>query len=136
MPSKTIEVLEREIKNDSIIYGIRDVESILNTANNFSFDEFSALNLFNDKLTKNIIDNRPYYNLEDLVKSILPGFSSHFRQRILSILENPIPKKIISQYITNYPSNIRILNYKNNESLEKFRKKVNNKNISFFDNDS
>ena len=65
MPSKTIEVLEREIKNDSMIYGIRDVESILNTVNNFSFDEFSALNLFNDKLTRNIIDNRPYYNLED-----------------------------------------------------------------------
>ena len=130
MPSKTIEVLKREIKNDSIIYGIRDVESILNTANNFSLDELSALNMFNDKLTKNIVENRPYDNLEDLEKSILHGFSSHFHQRVLSILENPIPKKIISEYIDKYPSNIRILGYKNKEILEKFIKKVNNENIS------
>lgn len=132
MPSKTIDVLKREIKNDSIIYGIRDVESILNTANNFSFEEFSALNLFNDKLARNIIDNRPYDNIDGLEKSILYGFSSHFRQRVLSILENPIPKKTISQYIENYPAVIRILDYKNEESLEKFRKKVNNENISLF----
>ncbi len=132
MPSKTIEVLRREIKNDSIIYGIRDVEAILNTANNFTFEELSDLNLFNDKLAKNIIDNRPYDNLEQLEKSILYGFSSHFHQRVLSILENPIPKKIISQYIDGYPSNIRILGYKNKEILEKFIKKVNNENISLF----
>ncbi|WP_294003766.1 nucleotidyltransferase family protein [uncultured Methanobrevibacter sp.] len=130
MPSKTIEVLKREIKNDSIIYGIRDVESILNTANTFSLDELSALNMFNDKLAKNIVENRPYDNLEDLEKSILHGFSSHFHQRVLSILENPIPKKIISEYIDKYPSNIRILGYKNKEILEKFIKKVNNENIS------
>jgi predicted nucleotidyltransferase len=132
MPSKTIEVLRREIKNDSIIYGIRDVEAILNTANNFTFEELSNLNLFNDKLAKNIVDNRPYDDLEQLEKSILYGFSSHFRQRVLSILENPIPKKIISQYIDGYPSNIRILGYKNKEILEKFIKKVNNENISLF----
>jgi predicted nucleotidyltransferase len=132
MPSKTIEVLRREIKNDSIIYGIRDVEAILNTANNFTFEELLNLNLFNDKLAKNIVDNRPYDDLEQLEKSILYGFSSHFRQRVLSILENPIPKKIISQYIDGYPSNIRILGYKNKEILEKFIKKVNNENISLF----
>jgi predicted nucleotidyltransferase len=132
MPSKTIEVLRREIKNDSIIYGIRDVEAILNTANNFTFEELSNLNLFNDKLAKNIVDNRHYDDLEQLEKSILYGFSSHFRQRVLSILENPIPKKIISQYIDGYPSNIRILGYKNKEILEKFIKKVNNENISLF----
>ena len=43
----------------------------------------------------------------ELEKSILHGFSSHFRQRVLSILENPIPKKVISEYIDGYPSNIR-----------------------------
>lgn len=132
MPSKTIEVLKREIKNDSIIYGIRDVDSILDSANNFTFEELSNLNLFNDKLAENIIDNRPYGDLEKLEQSILHGFSSHFRQRVLSILENPIPKKLISQYIDNYPANIRILAYKNKEKLEKFRKKVNNENISLF----
>ena len=132
MPSKTIEVLKREIENDSIIYGIRDVETILNTANNYSFEELSELNLFNDKLAKNIIGNRPYNNLDELENAILHGFSSHFRQRVLSILENPIPKKLISQYIDNCPSVIRILGYKNDDCLNKFKKKVNNENISLF----
>ena len=132
MPEKTIEVLKREIKNDSIIYGIRDIESILSTANNFNFDQLSDLNLFNDKLARNIVDNQPYDNLEQLESAILHGFSSHFRQRVLSILENPISKKIISKYIDKYPSNIRILGYKNEESLKKFKNKVNNENISLF----
>ena len=132
MPQKTIDVLKREIQNDSIIYGIRDEDTILDTANNFSFDELAGLNLFNDKLAKNIIDNRPYDNLETLENSILHGFSSHFRQRVLSIMENPIPKKVISQYIEKYPSNIRVLAYKNKNSLEKFKEKINNENISLF----
>lgn len=130
MPSETIEVLEREIKNDSIIYGIRDVESILNTANTFTLEELSELNLFNDKLAKNIVDNRPYNELYELEKFILHGFSSHFHQRVLSILENPFSKNVISKYIDKYPSNIRVLGYKNKEILEEFIKKVNNENIS------
>ena len=129
MPPKTIEVLKREIKNDSIIYGIRDEQTILNTANNYSLAELTNLNLFNEKLAKNIVDNRPYDNLESLEDSILHGFSSHFRQRVLSILENPIPKKTISEYIDKYPSNIRVLAYKNKDGLEKFKEKVNNENI-------
>ena len=132
MPSKTIEVLKREIRNDSIIYGIRDVDSILDTANNYDFEELSSLNLFNDKLAKNIVDNGPYDNLDELEKSILHGFSSHFHQRVLSILENPIPKKTVSEYIEKYPTTLRILGYKNEEVLEKFIKKVNNENISLF----
>ena len=39
-------------------------------------------------------------------------------------------KEPISQYIEKYPSNIRVLGYKNKEVLEKFIKKVNNENIS------
>lgn len=130
MPQKTIEVLKREIKNDSIIYGIRDEQTILDTANNYSFEELSQLNLFNEKLAENIINNRPFYDLKTLEKSILHGFSSHFRQRILSILENPIPKKTISEYIDKYPSTIRVLAYKNEDALEKFKEKVNNENVS------
>jgi predicted nucleotidyltransferase len=129
MPQKTIEVLKREISNDSIIYGIRDEEKILDTANNYSLSELSNLNLFNEKLAQNIVDNGPYDDLESLESSILPGFSSHFRQRVLSILENPIPKKDISQYIDRYPAAIRVLGYKNKNSLEKFKEKVNNENI-------
>ena len=130
MPSKTIEVLKREIKNNSIIYGIRDVEKILDTANNYSFEKLSALNLFNDKLAENIIENRPFTNVDELQDAILQGFSSHVRQRVLSILENPIQKKEISRYIENYPSVIRVLGYKDDDSLEKFKNKVNNENIS------
>jgi len=132
MPEKTIEVLKREIQNDGIIYGIRDVDSILNTANNFSFDELASLNLFNDKLAKSIVENRTYDDIETLEKSILQGFSTHFKQRILSVLENPIDKKVISQYIDKYPSKIRVLGYKNKESLKKLKEKVNNENISLW----
>ena len=131
MPPKTIEVLKREIKNDGIIYGIRDEENILNTANNYSLEELSSLNLFNEKLARNIIENGPYDDLETLEKSILHGFSSHFRQRVLSILENPIPKKTVSEYIDRYPSAIRVLDYKNSDGLEKFKEKVNNENIHY-----
>lgn len=129
MPPKTIEVLKREIKNDGIIYGIRDEEAILDTANGYSLEELANLNLFNEKLARNILDNGPYDNLESLKNSILQGFSSHFRQRVLSILENPIPKETVSQYIDKYPTNIRVLGYKNKSSLEKFKEKVNNGNI-------
>jgi len=130
MPEKTIDVLKREIQNDGIIYGIRDVEGILDTSNNYSFEKLCELNLFNEKLAKSIVENRPYDDIGTLEKSILQGFSTHFKQRILSILENPIPKKVISQYIDKYPSNIRVLGYKNSESLEKFKEKVNNENVS------
>ena len=132
MPQKTIDVLKREIKSDGIIYGIRDEETILNTANNYSFEELSALNLFNDKLAQNIIENRPFDDINSLEQSILQGFSSHFKQRILSIMENPIPKKEISQYIDKYPSNIRVLGYKDKKSLKKFKEKVRNEKISLY----
>ena len=131
MPPKTIEVLKREIKNDGIIYGIRDEERILNTANNYSLEELSCLNLFNEKLARNIIENGPYDDLETLEESILHGFSSHFSQRALSILENPIPKKTVSEYIDRYPSTIRVLGYKDSDGLEKFKEKVNNENIHY-----
>jgi len=129
MPQKTIEVLKREIKRGGIIYGVRDEEKILDTANTYSFEDLSALNLFSDKLARNIVDNRPYTDLETLEKSILQGFSTHFKQRVLSILENPIPKKTVSDYIDNYPSTIRLLGYKDKKSLKKFKEKVKNKKV-------
>ena len=132
MPAKTVEVLKDAIKNDSIIYGIRDEDAILNTANDLSFNQLASLNLFNEKLAQNIIDNRPFDNLDDLKDSILHGFSTHFKERILSILENPIEKNRISEYIDRYPSNIRVLGYKNKECLECFKEKINNENVSLF----
>ena len=132
MPEKTVEVLKQAIKDDDIIYGIRDVESILGTANNFTLNQLAALNLFNDKLAQNIVDNRPFDNLAELKESILYGFSTHFKERIISILENPIEKNSVSEYIDRYPSNIRILGYKDEECLERFKQKINNENISLF----
>ena len=132
MPQKTIEVLKREIKCGGIIYGIRDVNSILNTANNYTFNQLASLNLFNEKLAQNIIDMRPFDNINTLEKAISYGFSSHFRQRILSILENPIEKNDISRYIDKYPSNIRLLAYKDKNCLEKFKEKINSKNIIYY----
>lgn len=130
MPEKTVEVLKQAIKNDDIIYGIRDDESILDTANDFTFNQLSSLNLFNEKLAQNIVDNRPFDNLEDLRESILHGFSTHFKERVISILENPIEKSSISEYVDRYPSNIRVLGYKDEECLERFKKKINNENVS------
>ena len=124
MPDKTIDVLKRN--RDNLIYNIRDDESILNTVNNFDFDELASLNMFNEKLANDIFNSAPFDSVDEVQKSICQGFSTHFGERILSILEAPISKKVISNYIENYPSKIRVLAYKNSEVLEKFRKKVNN----------
>ena len=132
MPDKTIEVLQREIKNDGIIYGLRDENKILDTANNFSVEELKGLNLFNDKLAESIIEKRPYSNIDDLKDSISYGFSTHFKQRVLSILENPIPKKTVSEYIDKYPTNIRVLGYKNSDVLNEFKEKIHNENVSLW----
>jgi len=136
MPQKTIDVLKREIDRDSIIFGIRDEERVLDSANNFTFDQLSKLNLFNDKLARNIIDNRPFSSIAEVKNSISRGFSTHFNERVLSILENPIKKSDISRYIDKYPANIRVLGYKNEECLKKFKEKVNNENISLFNDSS
>ena len=66
----------------------------------------------------------------DVVGAIPHGFSTHFKQRILSILENPITKKDMSSFIDKYPSKIRVLGYKNDEVLGVFKEKVNSENIS------
>ena len=122
MPDKSIEILKEN--KDNLIYNIRDEKAILNTVNNF--DNLAGLNMFNEKLATNISDNAPFDSIEEVQESICQGFSTHFGERILSILEVPISKKVISDYIENYPSKIRVLDYKNSDVLEKFRKKVNN----------
>ena len=104
----------------------------MQTANDYGFDELAGLNLFNEKLASNIIENRSFDDIAELKESILRGFSTHFKERILSILEKKIKKSDISEYIDRYPSNIRILGYKNEECLESFKQKVNNENISLF----
>ena len=124
MPDKTIEVLTNDKK--SIIFSKRLDGSIIDNANNL---DLKNLNLLNDKLALEIESKRPFNNMDEVFSAIPQGFSTHFKQRILSILENPIPKKDMSDFIEKYPSQIRILKYKNDDVLEVFKEKVNTENI-------
>ena len=124
MPDKTIEVLTNDKK--SIIFSKRLDGSIIDNANNL---DLKNLNLLNDKLALEIESKRPFNNPDEVLSAIPQGFSTHFKQRILSILENPIPKKDMSDFIEKYPSQIRILKYKNDDVLEVFKEKVNTENI-------
>jgi len=125
MPQKTIDVLTSD--KDSIIFGKRLEKNIIDNANNLNLSE---LNLLNEKLASEIELKRPFDDLESVLKAIPQGFSTHFRERILSILENPISKKDMSTFIDRYPSQIRVLKYKNSDALEVFKEKVNTENVS------
>ena len=125
MPQKTIEVLTSD--KDSIIFGKRLEENIIDNANNL---DLSKLNLLNDKLALEIESKRPFDSLDDVLSAIPQGFSTHFKQRILSILENPIAKEDMSAFIEKYPSQIRVLKYKNDDVLEVFKEKVRTENVS------
>ena len=97
------------------------------SANNLSYDELLKLNFFNEKLANELINQReikPFESISEIEESILPSFSSHFKNRVLSILETRINGDIISDYINTYPFNIRVLNYKNEKVLEEFKEKV------------
>ena len=136
MPSETISILKREInKNRAPLHNIRLDEKIIDNANNLSFNELSNLNFFNDELANKFIEfrkNNSFKTIDDVLNILPYGFSTNFNARILSILENPIEKKVISEYINHYPSVIRILDYKNEVVLVLFKRKINNENISLF----
>lgn len=125
MPEKTIEVLTRD--KDCIIFGERLDDVIVDNANDMDLGD---LNLLNDRIASEIISNRPFNDLDEVFDAIPQGFSTHFKQRILSILENPISKENMSSFIEKYPSQIRVLKYKNDEVLEVFKEKVRTENIS------
>lgn len=125
MPQKTIDVLKED--KDSIIFGKRLEDNIVDNANNM---DLSSLNLLNENLASQIMSKRSFDTVDDVADAIPQGFSTHFKERILSILENPITKKDMSEFIDKYPSQIRILKYKNDEVLEVFKEKVNTENLS------
>lgn len=136
MPSETISILKREInKNRAPLHNIRLGEKIIDNANNLSFNDLSNLNFFNDELANKFIEfrkNNSFKTIDDVLNILPYGFSTNFNARVLSILENPIEKEVISEYINHYPSVIRILDYKNEDVLELFKRKINNENISLF----
>ena len=128
LPSETLRILEREIDADRApLHDLRDESTIIDSANNLSYDELLKLNFFNEKLANELINQReikPFESISEIEESILPSFSSHFKNRVLSILETRINGDIISDYINTYPFNIRVLNYKNEKVLEEFKEKV------------
>lgn len=136
MPPETISILKREInKNRAPLHNLRLDEKIIDNANNLSFKELSNLNFFNDELTNKFIEfrkNNSFKSVDDVLNILPYGFSTNFNARVLSILENPIEKEVISEYIKHYPSVIRILDYKNEDVLDLFKRKINNGNISLF----
>ena len=99
----------------------------MDNANNM---DLGSLNMLNEKLASQIESKKTFDTVEDVADAIPQGFSTHFKERILSILENPITKKDMSDFIDKYPSQIRILKYKNDEVLELFKEKVNTENVS------
>ena len=138
LPSDTLRILEREINEDRApLHDLRDEESIIDSANNLSFEELLKLNFFNEKLANELINQReakPFESLSEIEDSIFYGFSSHFKNRVLSILETRVNADVISEYITNYPSTVRVLNYKNESVLEEFKEKVFSNEKSYVDN--
>lgn len=128
LPSETIQILEREIEADRApLHDLRDEESIIDAANSMSFDELVKLNFFNDKLANELINQReikPFESIAEIEDTIFYGFSSHFKNRVLSILETRIDGDMISEYINNYPRTVRVLNYKNESVLEEFKENV------------
>ena len=128
LPKETIAILEREIANNHApLHDSRNEDVILDAANNLSFDELIKLNFFNEKLASKIIEtreNKEFESLSEIEDSIFYGFSSHFKNRVLSILETQINGDMISKYIDTYPYNVRVLDYKNEAVLEEFKHKI------------
>jgi predicted nucleotidyltransferase len=125
LPVDSIKVLNKEIINDRApLNNIRDSKTILQRVNEDSKEDIERLALIDNKTVNALISNRPFENLAEIQNFISQGFSRHYKQRILSSLEAGIFKDIIHKYIENYPSVIRILNYKNNEVLKEFKKRI------------
>ncbi|MBP2046261.1 putative nucleotidyltransferase [Methanobacterium aggregans] len=125
LPSETIQVLRREIDaGRAPLHNLRDADGILQRVNESSQDELRSLALMDDKTSKSLIENRPFYSLGEVETAISQGFSRHHRQRVLSSLEAGVFKEMIHNYIDRYPSVIRILKYKNKEVLKEFRKRI------------
>lgn len=129
LPSSTIDILKNEMKEGRApLHMSRDTESILDSANNLSFEELSNLNLIDTKTAEKLVDKREiksFESIEEIQNCISYGVSSHFNHRVLSVLETKINKNIIYDYIDNYPSKIRVLDYKNESVLEEFKENIN-----------
>ncbi len=75
--------------------------------------------MFNERLANTIFNNSPFDNVEE-VQKVLEEVFQHILVKEYSVFwKFPISKKVISEYIENYPAKIRVLDYKNGEVFRK-----------------
>ncbi|RAP54080.1 MAG: hypothetical protein BZ137_04205 [Methanosphaera sp. rholeuAM130] len=130
LPQETINTLKKAIdESKAPLHEYRADRILLNNVNTFDEERLSSLTLMDDKTVENLMDNRPFDNVSSVLENISQGFSTHRKQRILSVLETGILKDEIHKYINNYPQKIRVLGYKNEETLDKFKNNLNNNSI-------
>lgn len=133
LPPETIEVLEREMDAyRAPLHNLRDEKGIIELVNNGSDEYLRSLTLLDDRTVNNIIKCRPFKNIAEVEEFISRGFSRHFKARILSSLEAGIKKDALSEYINKYPSVIRVLNYKDKETLKNFKKSIPHRRIELW----
>lgn len=133
LPIETIEVLEREIEaNRAPLHNLRDEEGIIELVNHGSQNHLKSLTLLDDRTVENIIKGRPFKNIAEVEECVSRGFSRHFKTRILSSLEAGIKKDALSEYIDKYPSVIRVLNYKDKETLKNFKNSIPHRRIELW----
>jgi len=130
LPPETIRIMREEMENGRApLHQTRDEETILFTANHATVPHLKSLSLLDERTIENIIDKRPFNTLDEIKSCIARGFSRHHAQRVLSSLEARIDGDTMHRYIENYPSTIRILNYKNKEVLREFKKRLSHRRL-------
>lgn len=130
LPPETITILKGEMENGRApLHQLRDDETILYTANKATVPDLKSLSLLDERTIENIINKRPFNSVDEIRSCIVRGFSRHHAQRVLSSLEARIDRETMHRYIENYPSTIRILNYKNKEVLREFKKRISHRRL-------
>lgn len=125
LPVETLEILKNEMNEGRAPLNlVRDVEGIIDTANSSPVLDLKSFSIIDERTIENMIQKRPFNNITEVEACIARGFSRHHRQRVLSSLEVRVDRDDLTRYIDNYPSTIRILNYKNKEVLREFKKRI------------
>jgi predicted nucleotidyltransferase len=130
LPPETIKILKKELKsNRAPLHQVRDVEGILYTANQSTVSDLKSLSIIDERTREAILDSRPFESISELMGCIARGFSRHHPQRVLSSFEARIDRDTLRRYIENYPPLIRILNYKSEEVLREFKKRITHRRL-------
>lgn len=125
LPRETMDILQKEMAEERApLHQVRDVEGILQRVNESHIMDLKSLALIDERTLETFQENRPFNNLEEILNSVSRGFSRHHKNRVLSSLEAGIFKEVVHKYIENYPQTLRILNYKNDDILKEFKKRI------------